>query len=398
MSNLHASVGDDRFHQRLEPGQWLFREGDAGQCAWAIEAGSIEVVMGRDANETVVAILGPGELLGEMALIDGRPRTASARAREPTHLRRITADHFTDRLAQADPVLRVLLKGILGRYRDTLAPTTAQVASKPDDRDRAEVLTRLQLEHDLALGLERGEFELHYQPIVRLQDLTTAGFEALLRWNCPRRGRVAPGDFIAVAEASALIVDLGVWVFTESCRACARMMAASGRAPILNLNLSARQLIHPGLQLSVMEAARSAAVPPAQIKLEITETLLMSDFEPICAVLQDLRATGFKVAVDDFGTGYSSLAYLHRFPVDTLKIDRAFVARLVDDDASRKIVGAIVHLAQALQMDVVAEGVETAAQAEVLRALGLDYAQGYFFSRPLPEPQAALALTRRWTL
>lgn len=396
--NVHGVAGD-RFHQTLDPGQWLFREGEPGHCAWTIEAGMVEVLIGQGTTQTVLAQLGPEELLGEMALIDGRPRTASARALTRVSLRRITPEQFSDRLRQADPMLRVLLKGILTRYRDSL---TADIRpySASEDRDRHQVLERIELEQDMALALDRQEFQLHYQPIVRLSDLRTAGFEALIRWHSPVRGLVPPAAFVPVAEESALIVNIGNWALMEGCAALDRLDRAApmDQNMFMTVNLSGRQLTDPALLRVVPDAARAAGIAPQRVKLEITESLLLRDFETICRVLQSLRDGGFHVALDDFGTGYSSLSYLHRFPVDTLKIDRAFVARLPEDAASRKIVGAVGHLARALGMDAVAEGVETAAQAAALRDLGFEYGQGYYFSPPVPEAEAMALIARQWQL
>jgi EAL domain-containing protein (putative c-di-GMP-specific phosphodiesterase class I) len=334
-----------------------------------------------------------------MALIDGHPRTASARALTRVSLRRITREQLTDRLNAADPMLRMLLRGILTRYRDSLGNAPVQYAAA-DQQDRDRVIERLSLEQDLAVAVDRREFELHYQPIVRLSDLSTAGYEALIRWRSPSRGLVSPAVFIPVAEESSLIVNIGNWALGEACTALARMSVnvPPGAPLFMTVNLSGRQLTDPGLLHVVPESVRAAGVPPAAVKLEITESLLLRDFELAFLVLQSLRDEGFKVAVDDFGTGYSSLSYLHRFPVDTLKIDRAFVSRLLDDRASRIIVGTIGQLARALGMDVVAEGVETAAQAAALRELGFEFGQGYYFSRPVPEAEAANMASRIWAL
>lgn len=392
-----APAAADRFHEWLEPSQWLFRQGEPGDCAWIIESGSVEILVGAD--ESRIAVLQAGEILGEMALIDGRPRTASVRALSAVRLRRVTARHFTERLAQADPILRVLLKGIVSRYRDALVPDTSAPDVGPDEHDRREALARIELEQALALALERGHFDLHYQPIVDLRTRRTAGFEALLRWNCPVRGAVPPAEFIPVAEASDLIVDIGRWALSQAGGWLASLPGSREAAPpFVALNLSPRQLRHPHLRDDLDQVVRRFGLGAERIKLEITETLLMEDFEQAAKILSELRAGGFPIAVDDFGTGYSSLAYLHRFPVDTLKIDRSFVSRLVDDGPSRSIVGAIAHLADALQMDVVAEGVETADQAAVLESLGVRYAQGYAFSRPQPASRADELLWRSWHL
>ncbi len=392
---MDSRASDNRFLRRLAAGEWIFREGDPGDCAFVIESGMVEITHEREGTLETLAHLGPGELLGEMALIDGRARSASARAATELRVRTVTFEHLNERLGAADPMLRLLLKVMLARYRDVLAPGS-QRALGPEDRDREAVLARLRMEQDLTLAIERNEFLLLYQPIIRLDDLSTGGFEALIRWQSPVHGFVSPLNFIPLAEDSGLIVPIGRWILREGCAALARM-APTGEV-FVNLNLSGRQLMDPGLGDAVATGARLAAIEPRRIKLEVTESLLMQDFENAIRVLSDQRAAGFRVAIDDFGTGYSSLSYLHRLPVNTLKIDQTFIARLPGDEATHKIVAAMGNLAQKLGMDVVAEGVETAAQAMTLREMGFEYAQGYYFSRMVPEAEAAKLIEKRWTV
>ena len=330
-----------------------------------------------------------------MALIDGRPRSASARAVTELRLRVVTFEHLNERLGAADPMLRLLLRVLLARYRDVLAPGSQQSLG-PDDHDRTAALERLQMEHDLSLAIENGEFQLVYQPIIRLSDLRTAGFEALIRWQSPTRGFVSPITFIPVAEESGLIIPMGAWVIVESCAALARI--ALGDDCFMSINLSSRQLKDPTLSATLDEAARIARVPTGRLKLEVTESLLMDDFEGAAAVLARQRDAGFKIAIDDFGTGYSSLAYLHRLPADTLKIDQSFIRRIETDLPSRNIVAAIGELTQKLGMQVIAEGVENVEQAQAVRDMGFEYAQGYFFSRPVSESETSGLVNRQWTI
>jgi EAL domain-containing protein (putative c-di-GMP-specific phosphodiesterase class I) len=386
---------DNRFLRRLSAGEWIFREGDPGDCAFVIESGLVAITYEHDGVAETIAQLGAGELLGEMALIDGRPRSASARAATDLRLRTVTFEHLNERLAAADPMLRVLLKVMLSRYRDFLAPGS-QRPMEADDIDRAAMLDRLEMEQDLVLALERREFQLVYQPIIKLDDLSTGGFEALLRWVSPGRGFVSPADFVPAAEASGLIVPIGRWILHEACAALARM-APHGDV-FMNINLSGRQLMGRGPRDDVAAALRASGLSARRVKLEVTESLLMGDFENAIEILAGLRSSGFHIAIDDFGTGYSSLSYLHRLPVDTLKIDRSFIGRIVDDEPGSKIVAALGGLAQRLGMNVVAEGVETAAQARALREMGFEYAQGYYFSRMVPEAEARTLLSRPWAI
>ncbi len=242
---------------------------------------------------------------------------------------------------------------------------------------------RLQLETELRQAIANGQVELHYQPKVCTESGANCGVEALIRWRHPTRGLVPPSDFIPIAEESDLILDIGDWVINEACRQSAAWEAL-GVTPVVAVNVSARQLRQPDLVERIAAMAAHHGVPPARLQIEVTESLVMADPQQASALLHRLREIGVSVAIDDFGTGYSSLSYLRRLPIDVIKIDRSFVmnADRVEEDA--QIVRTIVALAQTLKMNVVAEGVETEAQAVLLRALGCSAAQGYFYARPAP--------------
>ncbi|MFL5380880.1 MAG: PAS domain S-box protein [Longimicrobiaceae bacterium] len=257
----------------------------------------------------------------------------------------------------------------------------------------AEAVERLRLETDLRRALERDELVLHYQPIVRLGDGRIDGFEALLRWRHPERGWVSPNLFIPVAEEMGLIHTLGRWVFEEACgRARGWMDAFAGRRVRMAVNLSAAQFSQADLADHVERAMEACGLPPGVVHLEITESVILEHAGPALAILARLREMGVGLCMDDFGTGYSSLGYLHRFPIDELKIDRSFVARMELDPRNTQLVQAIAGLARNLGVKVVAEGVETREQLDALRAMGCDFAQGFLFSEPLPEDEAEALL------
>ena len=248
----------------------------------------------------------------------------------------------------------------------------------------ARAVSRLQLESDLRQAVERNEFSVYYQPIVSLQTGRLAGFEALVRWNHPRRGLVSPADFIPVAEETGLIVPIGQWVLNEACAHIRewQMKSPSHRALSLSVNLSARQVAQPDLLDRIKEALETSKLNPHCLKLEITESVVMENAEAATLMFKQLRSLGVQLSIDDFGTGYSSLSYLHRFPLNYLKIDRSFVMRLTTDN-DNAIVRTISTLARNLGMEVIAEGIETEEQYQQLKMLGCEYGQGYLFSRPV---------------
>lgn len=252
----------------------------------------------------------------------------------------------------------------------------------------ARVRARIELEHDLRLGIKRGELILHYQPRVSLTSGAVLGFEALVRWDHPREGMISPDRFIGVAEDSGLIVPLGDWVLNAACR-CMRQWQDMGLPEMrMSVNLSARQFRDPGLVGRVAQIISETRLDPAFLELEITESTVMHDSEAAIGTLRALKKLGVTLSVDDFGTGYSSLSYLKLFPIDVLKVDRSFVRDVTTDPDDAAIVRAIVTLAHSLGLVVVAEGAEEAAQAAFLRYVKCDELQGYYFSRPLPEDAA----------
>jgi EAL domain-containing protein (putative c-di-GMP-specific phosphodiesterase class I) len=387
----------DKYRRVLKEGEWLFKEGDAGDTAFVIENGLLEICREEDGKTEHIAQLGPGELIGEMTLIDKLPRSASAFARQPTRLRVLTGEHLSQKLSDADPLLRLLLKMILQRYRSVTHG--ARASQEEQKEDRAAVIRRIEIEHELEQALEREEFVLYFQPIVNLGSFTMAGFEALVRWVSPTRGFVPPGEFIPIVEESHLIHPVGRWILRKGCEVLKRLAAVSsahGEPIFMNVNLSGKQLATPDYFDEIKEAIEISGIDPSQLKLEITESLLMNNLDIATELLDKCRDLGVRIALDDFGTGYSSLGYLRRLPVNTIKVDRSFVKPILEDVGSGKILRAISALAHSLGMDLVAEGIETQDQAYAIAALGFEYGQGFLFSKAVPEPQAAELLQRDW--
>ncbi|WP_409190749.1 putative bifunctional diguanylate cyclase/phosphodiesterase [Bradyrhizobium sp. RDM4] len=253
-----------------------------------------------------------------------------------------------------------------------------------------EVQSRRALEQDLRNGLAAGEFELHYQPIVKADVPEISGFEALIRWRHPQRGLVAPNDFIPLAEEIGLIVPVGEWVIRQACATASRWPNHLHVA----VNISAAQFRHPGLTEVIVGALAASRLDPRRLEIEITESVLLQDRDATLATLHQLRALGIRIAMDDFGTGYSSLTYLQCFPFDKIKIDRSFVSGVASDAGSLSIVRAVVALARGMGMTTTAEGVETDEQRERIAAEGCTEMQGYLFSRPVP----AAEIERRFLL
>ena len=258
---------------------------------------------------------------------------------------------------------------------------------------RASVVARLQLEMDLRRALEHGEFHNVYQPIVSLAAGQIVGFEALLRWQHPTRGQLGPEEFIMVAEETGLIRDLGWWNLREACRQMTEWRAdySAYSQLTMSVNLSPKQFLQPNLVEDIGDLLRELKLPPQALKLELTESTVMGDPSAAVGMLQQIKLLGISLAIDDFGTGYSSLSYLHRFPLDTLKIDRSFISSIGNGEET-EIARTILPMALNLNLDVVAEGVETIEQLVLLKKLHCKYGQGYYFSKPLSAEEAGLLL------
>lgn len=269
-----------------------------------------------------------------------------------------------------------------------------------DTQMHRRAVERLQLESQLRRALEREEFNVYYQPIVSITTGKIAGFEALIRWHNPYRGFVSPSVFIPVAEETGLIAKIGEWVLYEACQQLQSWHRQFPQFPDLtvSVNLSSQQLREPDLLEQIDRVLAETGLPGSCLKFEITESLLIENSDTALKILRQIQARKIRLSLDDFGTGYSSLSYLHRFPINTLKIDRSFVKRVKPSRENTAIIKAILRLAHALEMDTIAEGIETIFQLEKLKVLGCEYGQGYLFSQPL-DAQSATDLLRimRWS-
>jgi diguanylate cyclase (GGDEF)-like protein/PAS domain S-box-containing protein len=254
-----------------------------------------------------------------------------------------------------------------------------------DNAMRDNAVHAMRVEQELQRALEQGELRLRYQPSVDLATGQVVGAEALVRWEHPQRGLIVPDSFLAVAEETGLIVPLGSWVVGETCRQLAEWQTRPETADLrVSVNLSARELTHPDVVTTVLSCVRDSGIDPRSLAIEVTESTAMADGDTGFRALRDLSAEGIRVAIDDFGTGYSSMEQLRRMPVDIVKVDRSFVAGMASDSTDREIVAAVVGMARALNLSVVAEGIETRQQAEALRELGCDIGQGFLFAKAVP--------------
>lgn len=372
---------------QLKPGDLLFREGDAPTSAYLIETGEVEISTTRDQRFIKLAHLGPGDLLGEMAVIDESPRTATARAVSECTLLAIDKAQIGERLQQTDPIIRALLEGQLKRYRGALAAMQGRVVPTADEPPAAAELAgigKIRLDSQLREALATGGLDLRLQPLLELETDRIAGYEALVRWTHPERGPVSPAEFIALAEETSLIVPVGEYVLNAAIDALTALRLHGVRElPFIAINVSARQLAEAGLIERIVERTRAAGIEPHRIKVEITESQAL-DYKQVNEVVGHCHREKIEVALDDFGTGFSNLGHLHELPFDTVKVDQSFARNMMNDRRAMALMESIVAMIHALGASVVVEGIETQGQLDVLRRLRCRYAQGYFVGKPQP--------------
>ena len=393
---------DNRIH--VSAGDIVMAQGEAGHCAYLVESGRIEILLTAPTGESqFIGTRGPGTLIGEMAIIDDGTRSATIRAVEDCALLEISRADFARRLDAADPILQMAMRTILARFRDLMQrsrlmhdvahplPVTVEDLER-DHAHMAGAVEAITIASEFRAALESGDIALHYQPIIDLKSGRLAGFEALMRWFRPERGPLAPDVFIPVLEASGQIVEASDWALREALRALGRIEAASGlRDLFMSVNFSGQDFVAADFPDRLLDAVAASGISPAQVHLEITERMLMAKPDDAQKTLTRCRQAGMGVSIDDFGTGYSSLSYLRAFPIDTLKIDRSFVTDMTANDNSMALISSIVALGKNMGLKLIAEGIETKEEAAMLRAMGCNLGQGYFFARPMAE-DAVMAL------
>lgn len=395
----------------------LFHEGETRHCAYLIDKGEVHIlghddtadIDEDDGEEKLLCSLGEGEIFGEMALIDDGPRTASAVTATETEVFVIPRNALHERMCGLDPIVSLLISILIERYRvvrihlpesikqDTQAGDFIKKISTYENAPenilrfvnlneaRKTARIELGLEQELRRGLERKEFIPVLQPILKLPERKIVGFEALIRWQHPEKGLLTPNHFIPVAERTNVVQYLDRLMLENACILQPRLneIANTDEDLFISVNLSGINFETVDLVEIIKGVLQNSSINPANIKLEITESALIGDPEKAQKVLEGLKAMGLSIALDDFGTGYSSLGYLHKFPIDILKIDRSFVSQLHDDIKSVDIVRAIVNLAKNFKLQIVAEGIEREEDVTVLNSLQCDMGQGFLFSKPL---------------
>ena len=374
---------DQSHRRRFTAGEVIFSEGDPPTTAFLIESGRVVVSTDQHGEERILGELGPGALVGEMAMLDDARRSATARAHSDCVLTSIDRSQFAERLAAADPIVRALLKSQLSRYRSALATLTGDepAGAAANEGDTA-AFDRIRLESELRNALTGDELDVRLQPIRHIATSTIAGYEALIRWEHPQRGQVSPNEFIRLAEETSLIIPVGDYVLGRVCDMLVELRRR-GRDPLpfIALNVSARQIEEPTLVDRMLEQLRAHDLPPACLEVEITESLVL-DSPQIAALIERCHAAGMEVALDDFGTGYSNLGPLLSLDFDRIKLDQSFV-RALDRPRGVALVKAVLAMTEALGCEMIAEGVETAEQLRILGQMGCSYAQGWLIGRPV---------------
>jgi EAL domain-containing protein (putative c-di-GMP-specific phosphodiesterase class I)/CRP-like cAMP-binding protein len=381
----------------LQKEQCLFKEGDKGDFAYIIEEGIIEISTLIDDKYTVLNTLQPGSLFGELALVDGRPRSASAYAKTDVLLTVVTPEQVKSRIEQADPILRLLLMVVMHYFRSETELLRSQkqenngekISLQTDQYQQkiTQAIELIRLESDLRQGLKEKQLKLFYQPIVNLENLNIIGFEILLRWICPKRGNVPPSLFIPLAESTSLIIPIGEWLIETGIKSLGEIQKHTSQEIFMSINVAQRQIEATDLLGFLQEQTQKAGIKPSQIKIEVLERSLFAG-ESALAWVNRCRDYGFPLVIDDFGTGYANLAYLKQFQFDTVKVDKCFIDDIETSKRDLNICHALIELSHGLDMTVVAEGIENTNQATILRALGCNFGQGYFFSPPLSLDEA----------
>lgn len=425
-------MDSDKHQKPFKSGDYIFKEGEPSDYAYIIDSGKVEIFIENNGKKIRITTLKEGEIFGELALIDRLPRSGSARAILPTVVTKIPLDYINQNIKQSDPTIRLFLRLVMSRYRDLntrlrqvlgiLSPTQSELDSDYSSKtmeiksltshlldmkgrldsvitepakeeldapysEQTMEISKVLFTEELMLrdAIRNKEFSLHYQPIIDLSNNQIAGCEALVRWNHPSGELVLPSRFLSQIEKNELIIELGYWIAEEACKFQNKVFNQLNREFFVSINLSGKQFNDTMLIPSLDSIMDKTGASREHIKFEITESLLIDNPELAAKSLNELKEIGAKLAIDDFGTGYSSFSYLHRFPFDILKIDRQFITSMPDNAKSEQIVKSLINLSHDLGMEVVAEGIETKQEAEMLDQYKPKFGQGFYFSKAVKE-------------
>jgi len=398
---------DELVRETFTKGHTIFEVGDEGDCAYLVEEGEVEIVVMDQGKECCIGLIGKGEIFGEVSLIDQQPRTATVRATDKVVLVPFARDLMDSLLNDSDPILRDFLKIILERFRINGGSMPAAAANAEESSLQANhrsvlkgaVTQKISLMHGISRALMHDEFQLHYQPICNLSDGQIAGFEALIRWNHPIDGLMAPVDFLWIAEQTGQIREIGLWTLDRACKDWPTLKRLTEyEEPFISVHLSAAQLNNEMLAEDVVSILLRNEMAPSELKLELTETVIASHPEIAKKIFKRLIEVGSSLALDNFGTDLSDLKQLQKYPIATMKIDREFVSHILQSPQNLEIVRSSIALAQSLDMDVVAEGVESAEVKDELHKLGCGLGQGWYFGRPSTLQDLVIRYTKTDTL
>ena len=399
----------DPLEVRFPAGSVLFREGESGNTGYYIESGRVRVWIKRDGGEVTLCELKEGELVGELSAIDLSPRSASATALTDCVLVKFNHHQILNRINMMDPVMQRLVHTLVERIRSTNSQITTAfgtgsnpnyLVNLPEEGPKSS-LGNLKRESELRRAIERKELQLFFQPIVNLKSLKLSGFEGLIRWQHPENGLIGPDQFIPLAEECGMISDITQCVLSSMFSLAGEFQLAALKnienvdQIFLTANVSARDIVDPAFAGKVIEQVGKAQCSPSLFKLEVTESCLIDNPQMAAETLDKISDVGIGIAIDDFGTGHSNLSSLISHPMSTLKIDRSFITAKLDEGNNSKIVSMILKLAVELGADVVAEGIETGRDMEILRQLNCPFGQGYLFSKAMPLTEA-LAFVQNW--
>ena len=380
-------------HLKLDPGEILFRAGDAGSLGYIVETGEITLYKIIDGIQVEYERRGPGSIIGEWSILTKQPQAVTVEAITPCKLYQISAEHVLDRWERLDPILRACIETSINFNATSSDPArnseSEVTVAKSALRDPAALIEQFKFESDIRAAISGNEFSLVYQPVVDLADGDIVGVEALMRWQHDVRGHVPPFKFIGAAETMGAVGELTEFALSEACSALGRMRAhlTAESGFYVAVNVSGKDIGREGFVDFVAHVLELQGVQPQHLKIEVTETALVDDPETAAKHLQSLQELGCGISIDDFGTGYSNLAYLKKLPLTTLKIDRAFAGDAHANSVSRSIVSMLLGLGREMGVEIVAEGLETIDDVETLRSLGCQFAQGFYFHRPTSESE-----------